>query len=364
MVASETGSMAAADPGAPLGAQPASVLLIGAFLSCRGGVRAVGEELAERLVERGWRVLTASSATNRFRRLMDMTWTAWKRRDAYKIAHVEVFSGRAFLWAEAACWALRRAGRRYVLTLHGGNLPAFARKWPGRVRRLLGSAVAVTAPSRYLAEEMSPYRADILLLPNALDLDAYPFVARSSPGPRLVWLRAFHETYNPGMAVQVLALLRSEFPEIRLTMVGPDKGDGSLRRARRLAERLGVRDHVSFASGVPKQEVPRCLNQGDIFLNTTNVDNTPVSVLEAMACGVCVVSTDAGGLPYLLEDGHDALLVRQEDSETMACAVRRVLREPGLAQRLSENGRATVEQFDWSVVLPQWESLLSSLAQG
>ena len=364
MVASETSWLVAAGSGAPPAVEPASVLLIGAFLSCRGGVRAVGEELAERLRLRGWPVLTASSATNRFRRLMDMTRTAWKRRDGYRVAHVDVFSGRAFLWAEAACWALRRADRRYVLTLRGGNLPGFARKWPGRVRRLLASAVAVTAPSRYLAEQMSPYRADILLLPNALELNACPFTARTSPSPRLVWLRAFHEIYNPGMAIRVLALLQPEFPEIRLTMVGPDKGDGSLRRARRLAERLGVCDHVSFAGGVPKKEVPRWLNQGDIFLNTTNVDNTPVSVLEAMACGLCVVSTDVGGVPYLVGQGQDALLVGREDPEAMACAVRRILQEPGLAQRLSENGRVKVEQLDWSVVLPQWESLLSSVAQG
>jgi glycosyltransferase involved in cell wall biosynthesis len=166
------------------------------------------------------------------------------------------------------------------------------------------------------------------------------------------------------MAIRVLALLQPDFREIRLTMIGPDKGDGSLRRARRLAERLGVCDHVSFAGGVPKQEVPRWLNQGDIFLNTTNVDNTPVSVLEAMACGLCVVSTDAGGVPYLVEPGQDALLVGREDPEAMACAVRRILQEPGLAQRLSENGRAKVEKLDWSVVLPQWESLLSAVAQG
>ncbi len=356
--------MAAADPGAPPVVEPASVLLIGAFLSCRGGVRAVGEELAERLAERGWLVLTASSAANRLARLLDVAGTAWRCQGQYQVAQVDVFSGRAFLWAEIACWVLRRARRPYVLTLHGGNLPRFGRHWPGRVRRLLASAVAVTAPSRYLAEQMSPYRADILLLPNALDLNVYPFTARTSPGPRLVWLRAFHEIYNPGLAIRVLALLRPEFPEIRLTMVGPDKGDGSLRRARRLAERLGVCDHVSFAGVVPKQEVPRWLNQGDIFLNTTNVDNTPVSVLEAMACGLCVVSTDAGGVPDLVGQGQDALLVGREEPEAMACAVRRILQEPGLARRLSENGRAKVEQLDWSVVLPQWESLLSSVAQG
>jgi glycosyltransferase involved in cell wall biosynthesis len=105
------------------------------------------------------------------------------------------------------------------------------------------------------------------------------------------------------------------------------------------------------------------MDQGDIFLNTTNVDNTPISVLEAMACGLCVVSTNAGGIPYLLEHERDALLVPPDDAQAMARAVHRILTEPGLAESLSENARRKVEQFDWCAVLPQWERLFSLVGQ-
>src|SRR6185436_16069131 len=99
----------------------------------------------------------------------------------------------------------------------------------------------------------------------------------------------------------------------RLTMIGPDKGDGSLQQTQRVAGERGVVNHISFVGGVPKREVPERLSHADIFLNTTNVDNTPVSVLEAMACGLCVVNTNVGGLPYLLEHEEDALLVPPAD---------------------------------------------------
>jgi glycosyltransferase involved in cell wall biosynthesis len=144
-------------------------------------------------------------------------------------------------------------------------------------------------------------------------------------------------------------------------MVGPDKGDGSLQRVRRTAEELGISERIETPGGVPKQDVPVWLNRGDVFLNTTNVDNTPVSVIEAQACGLCVVSTNVGGLPYLLDHEQDALLVPPNDAEAMAEAVRMVLREPELAGRLSRAGRAKVEEFDWSVVLPRWEALLEEL---
>ena len=120
------------------------------------------------------------------------------------------------------------------------------------------------------------------------------------------------------------------------------------------AAELGVEDRISLPGAVAKDEVFRWLGTGDIFLNTTNIDNTPISVLEAMACGLCVVSTDVGGIPYLLENERDALLVPANDERQMADAVCRVLSGPELAERLSNSGRSKAEQHDWSRVVPHW----------
>jgi glycosyltransferase involved in cell wall biosynthesis len=119
---------------------------------------------------------------------------------------------------------------------------------------------------------------------------------------------------------------------------------------------------MTFPGGVRKTETPGWLDKGDIFLNTPNVDNMPVSVLEAMASGLCVISTNVGGVPYLLKDESDSLLVPANSPEAMAAAVSRILTEPGLADRLSQSARAKSEKYDWNVVLPQWETLLRSVA--
>jgi len=340
------------------------ILLVGNFLSSTHKVLDVCEELAGQLVASGWPVFTTSSKPERLPRMLDMINTAWSKRHQYAAAQVDVYSGAAFLWAEAVCWMLRRAGKPYILTLHGGGLPDFARSWPRRVRYLLRYAVVVTTPSLFLLEKMAPYRSDLVLLPNALDLSAYAFRARQRPQLHLIWLRAFSAIYNPSLAPRVLARLKQDFPDVRLTMIGPDKEDGSLQEMQQVATELGVMDLISLPGGVPKGEVPDWMNKGDIFLNTTNIDNAPVSVLEAMACGLNVVSTNVGGIPYLLRHQQDALLVPPNDSQAMAAAVRRIYTEPGLSERLSVNGRATANQFDWSAILPQWEALLSAVADG
>jgi glycosyltransferase involved in cell wall biosynthesis len=331
--------------------------------------------LANRFKELNWEVTTTSHKTRKIPRLLDMLRTTYVSRFKYDIALVEVFSGPSFVWAEWVCWLLRRLQKPFVLTLHGGNLPAFAKRWPGRVRRLLNSATVVTTPSRYLQKALRSYRNDLLLLPNAIDLASYPFKLRTNPQPKFVWLRAFHEIYNPTMAPRVVAHLlemgdlgsptsdlRPPTSDLHLTMYGPDKGDGSLDQVKSEVRRLNLEGRVSMPGAVPKTGVPKALNSGDIFLNTTNHESFGVSVMEAAACGLCIVSTNVGELPLLWQDGHDALLVQPADAKAMAGAVRRILTGPGLAERLSRNARFKAEQFDWSVILPLWERVLNNVA--
>lgn len=340
-----------------------NVLLVGNFLSASIGTYSVCEGLAERLKSRGWVVHRTSMHKARLPRLADMVFTVLSRRDEYDVAQVDVYSGPAFLWAEIVTYVLKALRKLFVLTLRGGNLPIFASRHPIRVRRVLAMANAVTTPSRYLQTQMQTYRTNLTLLPNPVDLKRYPYRERSSPTPSLAWLRAFQSTYNTPLAAQVIGLLKPQFPAIHLTMYGPDKGDGSLEHFRSTIAQLNVEDQITIFGSVPKREVPRHLSQYDVFLNTTNVDNTPVSVMEAMTLGMCVVSTDVGGIPYLLEDDYNALLVPPGDPEAMAAAIQRVFTEPGLAGRLSKNARAAAEAWDWGLILPRWEELLRNVTE-
>jgi glycosyltransferase involved in cell wall biosynthesis len=148
-----------------------------------------------------------------------------------------------------------------------------------------------------------------------------------------------------------------------LTMTGPDKGDCSREETFAAARTHAVLSRLNVQDSISKTAVPDLLRTGDIFLNTTNVDNTPVSVLEAMASGLCVVSTNVGGIPYLLQAGQDALLVPANDDAAMAAEVRRLLTDDSLAQRVQAASLAKVRRFDWEVVLPQWHRILTSAAK-
>jgi glycosyltransferase involved in cell wall biosynthesis len=339
------------------------LLMVGSFAPGPGVNPAVGETLAAKLMEQGHSVIQVSRERSRMAKLWDMVATAWKERRRYECAYVEVYSGAAFLWAEAVTLALRLARKPYVLALHGGNLPRFLQRRPARARRLLSSGNRVVAPSKYLASQLRPHRPDIRLIPNGLDLANYPYRQRVRVRPRLVWLRAFHSIYHPLMAVEILRILAGEFDDATLLMLGPAKTPKVLQDCIAAAERYGISRQVHFGGAVMKADVGRWLQQGDIFLNTTNYDNAPVTLMEAMACGLPVVTTDAGGVPYIVEHERNGLLSGRRDAPAMSANVRRLLLENGLAARLSAAGREFAESLDWAKILPRWEDVFQDLAR-
>lgn len=338
-----------------------TLLLVGSFVDRRTGTRAVGSELAQRLQADGWSVTLTSSRQRRLTRLLDVLATIVSTRRSIEVAQIDVYSGRAFVLAEVAAWTLRRFSKPIVLTLHGGDLPRFAERHQDRVARLLRAADAVTAPSSYLQRSFENVRDDIRVIPNAVEVSAYDTSVRSPPAPELIWLRAFDQLYRPTLAIEALELLRQRWPHARLSMIGPDKGDGSRALVEQRCRELDLQDHVELRGPIRKSEVPSALARADLFLNTSSVDNTPVSVIEAMACGLCVISTDVGGLPDLIADGDTGLLTDAESATALARAAARVLSEPELAARLSSNARKFAETLDWSHVLPLWHDLFRSL---
>ena len=331
--------------------------MIGNYLASPRHNRNIWHNLSERLADKGWTVITTSDKENQLFRLLDMLRSVIKERKKYVLAQIDVFSGPAFLYAGICSCLLRVLKKPVVLTLHGGRLPEFASENPCRVGRLLRNAQMVVTPSPFLQSSLKQFRPDIHLIPNPIDLPASIFRLRKHPTPNLIWVRAFHETYNPSLAVKVLNELKNDIPDIRISMIGPIKSNSSMKKMQELIDAFQLNNQIIIIPGVLNSEIPNYLNKSDIFINTSNYDTSPRSLIEAMANGLCLASTNVGGIPWLVEDQEEALLVPPNDPEAMAAAVRRILTEPGLAAKLSTNARSRAEKLDWSGILPQWENL-------
>ena len=192
-------------------------------------------------------------------------------------------------------------------------------------------------------------------IPNSIELKNYPFQLRKKASPKLLYVRSFAHIYNPILALKVLKELLSDYPTVTLSMVGPFKDD-SIEQCKAFAEQNNL--PVTFTGGMPKEKWLAYAKDFDIFINTTNVDNTPVSVIEAMALGLPVVTTNVGGIPYLLKE-DEAMLVPPDSVEAMDNAIRELLKSPDKVEKLSFQGRKKVEAFDWQAVKEKWIEILT-----
>lgn len=340
------------DPDAPSPHLGLRVCVVGSFT--KGGLPTQGELLAEQLAKRCQRVGVVSRSRYPLLRLVQVAAHLLFLGPTYNVICVQVY-GRRALALEAVAILLGRLWRRHVvLYFHAGSLPQRLSQRPWPAVWLYRLADRLAGPSEYMKAGLAPLGLDLRVVPNALDVAPYSFDPEKPPEPRLLWLRTFHPLYNPMLALRAFELVRRRAPRASLTMAGTDRG--SAEEVRHAAEARGLA--VRFEGQVSKDDIPGLMADHDVYLNTPHVDNMPVTLLEAMLCGLAVVSTAVGGVPYLLRDGEDALLVPDDEPEAMAVAVLRVFDEPGLGACLRLAGRRKAESFSWEKILPEWLELL------
>jgi len=306
----------------------------------------------------GFEVITASSKKNIVLRLFHMLWVVFKNRKKTDFVLIDTYSTLSFWYAFYVSKLCQVLSLAYIPILHGGNLPNRFRKSRKATNSIVDFAYKTVVPSNYLYSHLKEFEIPrIEIIPNSIELQNYTYKKRSFFQPKLLWVRSFAKIYNPEMAVQAVAILKNEFPGVQLTMVGPFK-DMSKTEMQCIIDNYKM--EVQLTGKLEKSEWLALASEYDIFINTTTIDNMPVSVIEAMALGLPVVSTNVGGIPFLIEEGKTGLLVDSNNSQMMADAIKKYLNDTEFASQIAKNARSKVEEFNWKVVKHQWIHLFES----
>ena len=284
-----------------------------------------------------------------------MLWSVIQHRKVDCVL-IDTYSTTNFWYAFVISQLCRFLGIKYIPILHGGNLSFRLVNNPIICKMIFKQAHINVSPSLFLLDKfkINGYE-NIIHIPNAIQIDEYPFFERKRTIPSLLWVRSFAKIYNPIMAIEVFALLKKKQPNATLCMIGPDK-DGSLLVAKKRAKELKV--EVLFTGKLSKTDWIIKAKEFDIFINTTHFDNMPVSVIEAMSLGLAIVSTNVGGIPFLLEDKKNALLVPDNDIDKMVEAIDRLLENQALFDEMVTNARKRSEQYEWQIVKQKWLTIL------
>lgn len=279
----------------------------------------------------------------------------------WKVDVVHAFSASywSFLLAPVPAMIVSRLYRKpVILNYRSGEAADHLATWRTAVP-LMRLAARIVTPSGYLVDVFARHGLHAQSIFNFVEIDTIPWRERPRPQPVFFSNRNLEPMYNVECTLRAFGLIRERYPLARLVVAG----DGSQRaHLERVAASLGL-DGVTFTGKVAPPEMARLYDAADIYLNSPDIDNMPNSVIESFAAGLPVVTTDAGGIPFIVRHESNGLMVRCGDHQAMAEAALRLLDEPELPLRLARQARQEVlDRYVWPAVSPQWRSLYTDLA--
>ncbi len=266
------------------------------------------------------------------------------------VIHIMANSGWSWhLFAAPAICVARMFRKPVIVNYRGGYAQEFFEKSWFWVNLTMKKAQTVTVPSVFLQEVFERFKVTADIVPNVLDQTLFFQTSKATHAnsPHIIVARNLEQIYDVATTINAFAKIKQELPEAQLSIAGTGP---ELKSLTQQAADLGLIEAVTFTGRLSPNEMAELYQQADLMLNASTVDNTPNAIIEALACGTPVVTTNAGGIPKLVSHQHDALLVNINDANNMAKQAVMILKDEELANKLVENGLNTISKFYWSNV--------------
>lgn len=291
-------------------------------------------------------------------RLMPYLYNLFRACGKAQVVHIMANSGWSWhLFAAPAIWLARLRGTPVLVNYRGGHADSFFAKSWHLVNASLRHASAIVVPSVFLQQVFSRYQSGnsalpVAIVPNILD-DQLFYPRQSSDGnsdntpitaPHCIVTRNLEAIYDVATSIRAFSLLHTDLPEARLTIAGSGPQRTMLQQ---LVQQLKLTEAVNFAGRLSSEQMAELYRSADLMLNSSLVDNSPNSIIEALACGVPVISSDVGGISQLVSHGKDALLFSAGDYQAMYQQATELQQNPTLRQKLISHGLINSQRFYW-----------------
>lgn len=275
------------------------------------------------------------------------------------VVHIFSASYYSFMLAPTPAVLISKLfGKRAILNYRSGEAEDHLTRWKRTAVPTVRMFDKIVVPSDYLVGVFENHGFDSVPIFNFVDTELFSFRKRDPFRPVFLSNRNFEAHYNVSCILKAFHNIQKEWIGARLIVVG---GGPEREYLQATTENLGLRN-VEFYGQIEPSRMPEIYGEADIYLNSPNIDNMPSSLLEAFSSGLPVVTTNAGGIPYIVENEKNGLLVEINDHEGMANAAIRLLRDKDLARRVVNSAREEVERYSWENVRKQWLDVYHELA--
>jgi glycosyltransferase involved in cell wall biosynthesis len=272
----------------------------------------------------------------------------------FDVIHIFSASYFSFLLAPApAIIVAKLFGKKILLNYHSGEAEDHLQRWPRTSIPLLKRADEIVVPSAYLVRIFSKFGLPARAIFNVIDFSRFTFRQREVLRPVFLSNRNFETHYGVDVVLKAFAIVQKRFPEAVLKVAG----NGPCRDAlHSLAAELKLRN-VELLGAVEHEQMAALYNETDCFLNGSRIDNQPLSIIEAFASGLPVVTTNAGGIPDMVTDGVTGMVVEMDDYEGLASGAIELIQNPDIAARIVAEARKQCRQYTWEAVRNEWLSV-------
>ena len=334
------------------------IVYIGSKLA-KNGNTPTGIDILEPLLQEFFDLKCVSDKKNKLSRMFDYVFTIISKKNTCDLILIDTYSTLNFYYALLCSLLAQSLGIPYILLLRGGDLENRLKNNRFLSKLLFKKASKLISPSTFLKNVFKKYGYPVYVLPTPINDKFFTIESRIEYQPKLLWVRKFHSIYNPQMAIRLLKVLEDELANVKLVMIGPEI-DGSLKKCEVLAAKLDVSDKVDFLGLINKKDLIQYYSESDIFINTTNIDNTPLSVLEAMASSLAIVSTKVGGIKYMLNH-NTAYLVEVNNEFEMSNNIIDIIHKQQKVQTKVNKAKTYAEKFRWGFLKNQWKQIINDI---
>lgn len=287
--------------------------------------------------------------------ILDLLWLVPK----CDVVHVFSASYTSFLLAPTPTLFISKLFRKpTILNYRSGEANDHLKRWRSAAS-IIRRFDRVIVPSEYLVDVFRKFNLSAKSIFNFVDAEKFPFRRREPITPVFLSNRNFESHYNVECVLRAFRVIQDDIPSSKLIIVGDGPQRSYLHRE---AIALGL-ENVDFRGRIAPEHMPDIYKEADIYLNSPSIDNMPGSILEAFSSGLPVVTTNAGGIPYIVDHERTGLLVDINDHEALARSSIRLVNDPTLASRISAAARIEVERYSWQHVRDQWLDVYRNVAR-
>ncbi|MFQ5456251.1 MAG: glycosyltransferase family 4 protein [Nitrospirota bacterium] len=278
-----------------------------------------------------------------------------KQIPQYDVLHVFSASYFSFFLAPSPAVLIGKYfKKKVILNYRSGEAEDHLSRSEAAIKRILKYVDVVVVPSIYLQKIFSRFGIDAKVIYNVADEGEFPFKKRAIFKPSFIVSRNLEPIYNVACVLKAFRLIQDKCPDAELSVLGYGSQEQFLKF---LSQDLKLKN-IIFTGRVERDKIADYYEKADIMLNASNIDNMPNSILEAFSSGIPVISTEAGGIPDIIKNGENGLLIPLNDEKTMAEKAIYLLENQDIAQKIVENALNDCRRlYSWEANREKWLEL-------